>query len=396
MISFGAGWNIFSTYVIPENVDLLDIVQPLIDAEALVTVIDEGGARIVFFIGTWMNQIGDLQATEGYYIKVTEAIDLEIEGSPVDLPMTVPLGAGWNIMSYPSADPQDGLEVVQSLIDADVLVTVINEGGARIVFFIGTWMNQIGNFLGGEGYYVKVTGSADLEIGAGTMVKSSPVELPRLGNHFTPSHEGNPFMPMGVYLTEASIEDVPVEMGDEIALYDGDRCVGSGTFNGDDLFLINASMDDGMNNGFTEGNAITIKIFDASTGIEYNDVEISWVDVWNQPTDAPLYDGLNAAFASVNAVNVPETFALHQNFPNPFNPSTKIQYDIPADANVSVTIFNILGENVATLVNDYQSAGEYVIEWDGSDAASGIYFYKITADTEGENFSKIMKMVLMK
>ena len=396
VISFGAGWNIFSAYVLPESMDLLDIVQPLIDAGALSSVIDETGARITYFMGTWMNQIGDIQPTEGYYVKVNDAIDLEIEGSPVDLPLTVSLGSGWNIMSYPSADPQDGLAIVQPLIDAEVLVSVIDETGARITYFMGTWMNQIGNFLGGEGYYVKVLDAFDLEIGAGTMVKSAPVELPRLGNHFTPLHEGNPFMPMGVYLTEASIEGAQVEMGDEIALYDGDRCVGSAMFNGDDLFLINASMDDGTNNGFTEGNVITMKIFDSSTGFEYDDVEIAWVDVWNQPIDAPLYDGLNVAFASVNAINVPETFALHQNFPNPFNPSTKIKYDLPTDASVSVTIFNILGESVAVLVNDYQSAGEYVIEWDGSDVASGIYFYKFTAVTENENFSKIMKMVLMK
>ncbi|MBC8455999.1 hypothetical protein H8D59_02010, partial [bacterium] len=59
--------------------DALAIVQPLIDAEVFITAIDESGARIVDFIGTWMNQIGDFRPGEGYYIKVSEGIVLEIQ-----------------------------------------------------------------------------------------------------------------------------------------------------------------------------------------------------------------------------------------------------------------------------------------------------------------------------
>ncbi|HEQ99133.1 MAG TPA: T9SS type A sorting domain-containing protein [candidate division Zixibacteria bacterium] len=94
---------------------------------------------------------------------------------------------------------------------------------------------------------------------------------------------------------------------------------------------------------------------------------------------------------------VPRHFALQQNFPNPFNPETEISYSIPEGCNVTLDIYNIKGQNVATLVEGYKDAGSYAVKWDsrgadGHQVASGIYFYRLTA---GE-FTKTVKMVLMK
>jgi flagellar hook assembly protein FlgD len=88
---------------------------------------------------------------------------------------------------------------------------------------------------------------------------------------------------------------------------------------------------------------------------------------------------------------------LSQNYPNPFNPQTVIQYALPHDCQVQVTIYNILGQKVRTLVNEYQKAGYKRVEWDskseqGEEVASGIYFYRIQA---GE-FGQVKKMVLIK
>jgi hypothetical protein len=93
---------------------------------------------------------------------------------------------------------------------------------------------------------------------------------------------------------------------------------------------------------------------------------------------------------------------LSQNYPNPFNPSTTINYKIPFDANVLIEVFNVLGIKVARLVNEFQGAGYYNVEFvparDYNAISSGIYYYKITA-TEiktGNNFSLIKKMMLLK
>ncbi|MBK8983149.1 MAG: T9SS type A sorting domain-containing protein [Ignavibacteria bacterium] len=79
--------------------------------------------------------------------------------------------------------------------------------------------------------------------------------------------------------------------------------------------------------------------------------------------------------------NAPEEFRLHQNYPNPFNPSTKITYDIPRSGNVTLKIYNASGNEISTLVNEYKPAGYYVLEFNGRDLPSGVYYAKLKAET---------------
>ncbi|MCH9008002.1 T9SS type A sorting domain-containing protein [candidate division KSB1 bacterium] len=94
----------------------------------------------------------------------------------------------------------------------------------------------------------------------------------------------------------------------------------------------------------------------------------------------------------------PTTFSLAQNFPNPFNPGTMIQYDLPEEARVTLKIYNMLGQEVKTLVDAVQPAQRHSARWDGTDnsglrvVAAGIYFYQIQAGS----FSKTNKMILMR
>jgi hypothetical protein len=94
---------------------------------------------------------------------------------------------------------------------------------------------------------------------------------------------------------------------------------------------------------------------------------------------------------------LPTHYNLAQNFPNPFNPSTTVAYSLKDAGRVTINIFNVLGQNVKTLVDEYQAAGEYTAIWDGHDddgnsVGTGVYFYRIKAG----DFSDIKKMVLMK
>lgn len=93
------------------------------------------------------------------------------------------------------------------------------------------------------------------------------------------------------------------------------------------------------------------------------------------------------------STQLPSVFSLYQNYPNPFNPSTEIKYELLNTAFVTIKIYNVLGEEVAVLINnEYKSAGRYNVTFDGSNLASGVYFYSLTADT----FQDRKKMVLIK
>jgi len=89
---------------------------------------------------------------------------------------------------------------------------------------------------------------------------------------------------------------------------------------------------------------------------------------------------------------LPMTFSLKQNYPNPFNPKTVISYQLPVISEDELSIYNLLGQKMATLVSEKQPAGTYKIEWDASDFASGIYYYRI----EAGRFVETKKLVLLK
>ena len=89
---------------------------------------------------------------------------------------------------------------------------------------------------------------------------------------------------------------------------------------------------------------------------------------------------------------IPDNFNLSQNYPNPFNPSTKIEYSIPEASFVQLKVYDILGNEVAELVNEEQSAGTYRADFTADNLASGFYVAKLKAG----NFTKTIKMTLMK
>jgi hypothetical protein len=101
---------------------------------------------------------------------------------------------------------------------------------------------------------------------------------------------------------------------------------------------------------------------------------------------------VTASAPAKTPAGVPQTFGLAQNFPNPFNPTTVITYQIAAASNVRLEVFDMLGRRVATLVSESQPAGSYTVPFNGASLSSGVYFYKLQA---GNNLAT-KKMMLVK
>jgi hypothetical protein len=114
---------------------------------------------------------------------------------------------------------------------------------------------------------------------------------------------------------------------------------------------------------------------------------------------AQYYDALVTAWNNGTPVlsvkelgGIPAEFELMQNYPNPFNPTTVINFTLPKSGNVSLKVYNVLGQEVATLVNGFMTAQKYEVSFDASKLASGVYVYTLQSD----NFSQSKKMILMK
>jgi len=110
-------------------------------------------------------------------------------------------------------------------------------------------------------------------------------------------------------------------------------------------------------------------------------------------TEYPSFESVTVAFANVaGSEMLPDEFSLSQNYPNPFNPSTTFEFALPSPSHVNLTVFNVLGQKVETVINEDLAAGVHTYDWNASAVSSGVYFYRLTTDQNTET----RKMMLLK
>jgi hypothetical protein len=146
------------------------------------------------------------------------------------------------------------------------------------------------------------------------------------------------------------------------------------------IFLVNEDAD--------IGNTTPVCIKTASLCSDVSDVML--IKELNDGEISIIRDPLDI---SDKSDDVPGEFQLSQNYPNPFNPITVIRWQLPVGSQVELSVYNLLGQKVATLVNEKQNAGSHQVEWDASDFASGIYFYRLLTDG---GFVQTRKLMLIK
>ncbi|MGE5798383.1 MAG: T9SS type A sorting domain-containing protein [Ignavibacteria bacterium] len=169
--------------------------------------------------------------------------------------------------------------------------------------------------------------------------------------------------------------------------------------------LFSGSLISGLGIGVWESNVTASSYTQFSIPIEYNSSETpdsAWIFIIVQDTSEIPAAGAYAiiddlSWGGVVAVkgltsNVPSEFAMKQNYPNPFNPSTRIEYTTPEASFVQLKVYDIVGNELTTLVNEYQPAGTFRAEFNAANLSSGIYIAKLTAGS----FTKTMKMTLLK
>ena len=388
------GWNIMSFRVIPGIQNMMDILLPLIDGGQLKKVMDEEGKVIEDWgsFGGWKDQIGAIESTEGYKINVNSPVTIEVTGIPTPLPFYIPLNAGWNIISWPSPNEQDGMEVFQSLIDVEILKKVMNESGEVIEDWgsFGGWQNKIGNLKPGEGYKVNVTEECILIINENGLKSLTYTSELTTSTHFIPAYKGNGVDHMNinlVNLTESGFAE-----GDEIGIFDGKICVGSAritnlfhsTFNAlasnRNSVSIPVSASDGTDgkNGYSDGNPITIRLF--RNGTEY---PLQLETLNNSKT---TFERGRSLFGKVNAdINSGILLYSKENnvvcYPNPF--SEKLNFEFVSDriAHAVLEIFNTTGQSISRLLDRQVNEGVMNrVVYIPTNIISGVYIYKLTID----------------
>lgn len=515
-IALSGGWNIVSLKTEPLNKNLLNVFEPLITGDILIKVQDETGNAIEKLpppIG-WINNIGNWSATEGYYTKIqpNSSATLITAGFKINLPLNIPLTAGWNIISYPLDAEQNAINILQELINLNHLIKVQDEAGNAIEYLpppIG-WINNIGNFKPGEGYYIKVSQNTVLTYNTPSkkiitdkkkiIAEEKAVSQEQLNTVWS----GNPYLPMNIYITNLSNQTSGVlSPGDEIGIFDNEFCVGVKQLNTQHFIQgyiqIIASADDpttDFTDGFISGHPMIIKLWDSESNqiidvnsftvisgnqvfeplgtsvisfesfipvelvnfratVSNNTVELNWetrsetnnrgfeversqksptgmegqkvksqmewksigfVEGKGTTTEPVTYSFTDHNLTSgkyayrlkqidvdgtvkysdeiETEVNAPMEFLLEQNYPNPFNPTTIISWQSPVGSRQILKIYDILGNEVVTLVDEYREAGRYNVEFtiNNLQLSSGVYYYRLKAG----DYVETKKMILLK
>jgi len=381
------GWSWISINVTPPDPDMEVMWQ---DVSNLKIVKGYGG----FYIPGVFNGIGAWNIKEMYVPYVDPEDQLVVEGEPVDPSTPIELSEGWNWVSYLPDEAINAELALASVVDN------LNIAKAYTGFYIPGLFNGIGDMKPGQGYKLHLKQAATLIYPSGggrpTLAKAGILPRTKLlpGKHFVPQARTADYY--SVLVKSVRIEGKEVEVGDELGVFtESGLCVGSVVLAGEFPVGIMAWADDAQTEeveGFKAGEVMVFKLWDASEEREY-EVVSTVLQGSERFGESPMSV---VAITGIAASPIPTTFALEQNYPNPFNSETTIKYQLPEAGKVTLRIFNVLGQEVRTLVDGVKEAGYYEVHWDGLDnggrsVSAGIYIYRIQA---GE-FKQTRKMLFL-
>jgi photosystem II stability/assembly factor-like uncharacterized protein len=362
-ISLSMGYSFVSSHIIPENPDMTVVMADVIN-DKLDFVRNSQGQTLRKIGPNWVNGIGDWIVEEGYLVKMFANDSLTINGTLVDPATPIPVVTGFQFVSYFPETPMDALIAFETIIGDD-LDFIRNSEGTMLRKIGPNWVNGIGDCQPGEGYLVKMFAEGEIIYPASAKSSGKITSIP---THFA-FEGGNAAEP--VY----SIYVSGLEIGDEVAAFDGDLIVGAMKVNSQNTFenelAVFSTVFSGQ--GYQPGNPIILKTFDNLTQsiveTEYT-LENVFGEAYMQKT-YPLEDGLFSVINIIKALGSlsEETLTV---YPNPASDLLNINSN---NQILNIKFLNYTGQIVTD--NKFHSK-EVIINT--SVFNSGIYFIQIETE----------------
>jgi hypothetical protein len=386
-IELEAGWNLISWNVDTDSdniedliVDIKGDIDIILGFEAGALTYDPDPAMSEF------NTLTEMDHFHGYWFRMDNPATFCVTGMKVPAATPIALEMGWNLASY-LPEEEDEIEHALSSIMDELLVVLGYDGGGLSYQPDLKDFSTLDTLRPDFGYWIKVTDDVMLTY-PGDGVPAFAKMIPDV---FTPdrSEVATSNIWINLYGRDVTVDGEQVSAGARLEAYDANGIL-CGTFtvaeSGKFGFMPVYGAENGSNEGLQRGDQFSIRV---------NGQETEETFTFSGSGDRIAVGSLTLKSGGINPI--PERYNLAQNYPNPFNPTTTVAYDIPVEAKVKLTIYNILGERVATLVDEFKPAGSYTTVWNGqtdngSSVSSGIYFYRLTAG----DYVKSMKMTLMK
>jgi hypothetical protein len=333
------------------------------------------------FSGSGYVQADTIENGAGYWLKFPSAQTVNLDGHTFDAD-TIPLAGGWNMVGALSVPIPAAAALT---IPADILSSGF--------FEYTTGFALADSLRPGKGYFVLASQPGTLLLGTGaSALPKQPGRSPLAGLN-TITLEDGAKNAQTLYFGDAQARG-PVAMMPPPPP--------SGSF---DARFVSGALAEAINPD-AEERAFSIRVQAAADPLtvrwtvqKTDKRRYTLVDEAGRSYDVAKTGGVTLAGSGSRTLTLsysdpvlPTEFALGQNYPNPFNPSTKISYEVPSAGMVTIRVYNILGNEVATLVNGVREAGHHEVAFDASALPSGVYIYKM----QSERFSSIKKMMLMR
>lgn len=250
-------------------------------------------------------------------------------------------------------------------LDDNTTGIAVGEGG-RIFRTTNTGLNWT---------QVNVGGFLDTQFGVDFFDANTGISVGSAGSMYKTTDAGLNWVRLPL-ITQNTLKDITFTIGQ--------TAYACGSNLGNDCSVIKTT-DGGLT--WTRQNTGTNKLLNALYGIDNN-------TVYAVGEGGTILKTTNGGAVGIQIISneIPQTHLLSQNYPNPFNPSTKIKFEVPKSSFVSIKIYNILGKEISTIVNEYLNASTYEVEWNAINYTSGVYFYRMEAGT----FIETKRMMLVK
>lgn len=363
------GYQIISSRVVTADMDMGTIMDGLDNKDNnLEYVKNELGQQYRKIGGTWTNNIGNWGITEGYLVKMTNDDDFDMAGLPQNAQTEIPLVVGYNLISFL---PENAMNAATAFNDIkDNMDFARNSGGDNFWKIGGVWVNNIGDLNPGEGYFVKMNAADTLVYPA---AKATAITVEQELQHFDFTAGDPTDAVYTVYVTGQNLH-----VGDEVAVFDGDKIVGANVVKSEDDAMennINVFNVLPQGNGFTAGNNISFKVWKQINNTEYGTLEIEYVN----PNGDALVDGtfpnddehysiakLDAAELTIDEENM-NTLSL---YPNPAHNQIRLTSEDEID---QIRILSLTGQVVFE-----QSVNDNKVDINTSSFEAGIYIIEST------------------
>ncbi len=389
------GWNLISINVDPlqfyrdgedRGPDLELMFAPLVEEELIVIMKNLKGE---FWTTEWdYNSIPFWNLEEGYQLRTAEEVDYELVGEPIPFDRDITLHPGWNMIAYfPDyvmvATRHNGFYPVAGILEN---LIIFKDGLGRFLSWNYGW-GLI--FRPGQGYQAKISGEEDIILNyPGPQEEEGGLAQFKSGSTFPVYTLSDSEQPHNMSLLLRFPDAVHSNSGARVeAISDDGQVLGTSTIDYDGRCGLAVWGNDGTM-GIQSGASFSLRYLDLNSDVER---PLDQFTVKAGPGLKYTPDGFTVIDVAMPA-ELPIDYFLSQNYPNPFNSSTRISYGLARSGIVQVTIFDIYGRSVETLISEHQTAGNYSVVWDAGVIPSGVYFVKMSAGV----FVRTQKVVLAK